>query len=102
MDPRVQREQQVGRVVGRAERAHRGLRDLGEVGLAALGEHHLELRGGARQELEDGAEGLPLLVGVALVGHAQERFERLAQRLGLLRGRDGISLLAPRVVLGKR
>ena len=32
----VEREQQVARVVDRAERAHRAVRELGEVGLAAL------------------------------------------------------------------
>ena len=102
LDARVEREQEVGRLLRRAERAHRGLRHLGEVGLAVLGEHQLQVRGGARQELEDRAERLPLLVGVALLGHAQERFERLAQRLGLLRGRDRVAAHAPGVVLGER
>ena len=68
LDARVEREQEVGRLLGRAERAHRGLRHLGEVGLAVLGEHHLQVRGGERQELEDRAERLPLLVGVAFLG----------------------------------
>src|SRR5205823_7195265 len=69
-DLRVEREQEIGGALGRAERAHRALRDLGEVGLAALGEDELEVRGRAGEELEDGAERLPLLGGVALLGLA--------------------------------
>src|SRR5437879_540523 len=40
----VEREEQVARRLGRAEGAHGALRELGEVGLAALGEDDLELR----------------------------------------------------------
>src|SRR5687767_12167034 len=57
------------------------------------------MRGGARQELEDRAEGFPLVGVVALARHAQERLEDLAQRFGLLRRRDRVAALAPGVVL---
>ena len=99
---RVEREQEIGRILRRAERAHRALRDLGEVGLAALGEHQLQLGGGAREELQYGAEHFPLVVGVALVGHAQDGFERGAQRLGLLSQRDGIGAHPPGALVGER
>ena len=48
-----------------------------------LGEHHLQVRGGARQQLEDRAERLPLLVGVAL-GGLRAAASRSAARSGSL------------------
>src|SRR5438445_13379504 len=42
-DAVVEREEQVARRLGRAEGAHGALRELGEVGLAELGEDDLEL-----------------------------------------------------------
>ena len=75
----VEREQEIGRRLGRPQGAHGALRHLGEVDLAALAEYHLEVRRSERQQLEDRLEHLPLVVGVALGRHVLQRDERLAQ-----------------------
>src|SRR5262249_56171699 len=75
----VEREQQVARVVDRAERLERAVRELGEVGLAALAEQHLELRDGRLEERENRFQRLPLPVVVFRRRHVVDGEERLAQ-----------------------
>src|SRR5881296_3151374 len=90
----VEREQQVARVVDRAERLERAVSELGEVGLAALAEQHLELRDRGLEKREDRFQRLPLPVVVLRRRHVVERPERLAQardadELGWRRGAFG-------------
>src|SRR5206468_3100128 len=75
----VEREQQVARVVDRAERGERAVRELGEVGLAALAEQHLEVRDGGLEKRKDRFQRLPLPVVVLRRRHVVERPERFAQ-----------------------
>ena len=75
----VEREQEVARVVDRAERRERAVRELGEVGLAALPEQHLEVRDGGLEQREDRFQRLPLPVVVFRRRHVAEGEERLAQ-----------------------
>src|SRR6266702_1149152 len=65
----VEREQQVARVVDRAERLERAVGELGEVSLAALAEQHLEVRDGGLEKREDRFQRLPLPVVVPLRRH---------------------------------
>ena len=80
-DAVVEREEQVARRVGRAEGAHGALRELGEVGLAALGEDHLELRHREGKHADDRIQNFPLRVAVALGRHAEERLQGPAKLL---------------------
>src|SRR5947209_815120 len=80
----VEREQQVARVVDRAERLERAVRELGEVSLAALAEQHLEVRDGGLEKREDRFQRLPLPVVVFRRRHVAEGEERLAQARDLL------------------
>src|SRR5882762_10514338 len=80
----VEREQQVARVVDRAERLERAVRELGEVGLAALAEQHLEVRDGGLEQREDRFQRLPLPVVVFRRRHVVDGPQRLAQARDLL------------------
>src|SRR5262249_50251258 len=75
----VEREQQVARVVDRAECLERAVRELGEIGLAALAEQNLELRDRGLEKREDRFERLPLPVVVLRGRDAPEGNQRLAQ-----------------------
>ncbi len=75
----VEREQQVARVVDRAERLERAVSELGEVSLAALAEQHLEVRDGGLEKREDRFQRLPLPVVVFRRRHVAEGEKRLAQ-----------------------
>ena len=80
-DAHVERQQQVGRLLGRAQREQRAVRDLGEVDLAALGEQQAQLRHRGIQEREDRLERLPLRPGVGSRRRLLEGDQRQAQRL---------------------
>ena len=96
----VEREQQVARIVDRAERRERAVRELGEVGLAALAEQHLEVRDGGLEQREDRFQRLPLPVVVLRRRHVAEGEERLAQARDLISElRRERGSLAPRAVL---
>jgi len=87
----VEREQQVARVVDRAERLERAVSELGEVSVAALAEQHLEVRDGGLEKREDRFQRLPLPVVVFRRRHVVQSPQRFSQtrNSGQLCGRLG-------------
>ena len=79
----VEREREIGRRVVVAERAERGLRDLGEIHLPARREYDAERRDRVLEEVSDGFEHFPLRVGVGRGWQLVQRHERRAQQLGI-------------------
>jgi hypothetical protein len=82
----VERECEIGRVVGRTERAQRAQRDFDIVRLALRLEHELQLRHCRGQQLEQCFERAPLILAVERVRQCTQRREIFQQALV---GRDG-------------
>ena len=76
LDADVERQQEIGGRIGLAQRAHRALGNLGEVGLAALGKYHQQLSGCPRQQLEHRVERFPLRRGIFRRRQCKQRRER--------------------------
>ena len=65
IDREVETQQEVARRIGIAERLERGDRQLREVDGAVRGEHHRQLRGGLRQDMQQRGDRRPVRVGEA-------------------------------------
>ena len=72
MDAVIEGQHQIRGRFGITQRQIGALRDFDEIGLAARGEHQLQLRHGQRQKTGDGPEHLPLRLGVRSRGQGAQ------------------------------
>ena len=91
----VEREREIGRLVGGAERTQRAQSDLDVVRLALRLKHDLQLGDGCGQQLEQRFEHAPLLVAVDRVGQRSQRGEVFAQPLIAAERRAACRACAP-------
>ena len=101
LDAHVERQQQIGRRLGVAQRAHRALRDFGEIGLPALAEHDGQFGHRARQQFQHRAQRFPLRLRVCRRRQCLQCNERKPQRLVAIERLCGLVALAPFAFLGQ-